>query len=260
MTNWKPAAPTVALAFAMLAPWLVQATAAWAQDEGRGTRRKACGCYVCGTPLFVNFPNMDKDCAGIFAEDACNEPMAALPPQQRADLCGTIKARLNFTSFKDSCPTFASTCGPEQTPAKDPAGGTTALPPSAGPDRDGLADGFGGGPPKGGISPPRLVDLIVGSPGGGKPATAFTVFLDRAACPLPLAADNQPSGPAAAKHVVRGRIVRGDGRVRVEAESSDAAGGAKRGPFTGEAKGEGAAAVASATRAMTKQMNLVCRR
>jgi hypothetical protein len=153
---------------------------------------------------------------------------------------------------------------PDETATKDPpSGGTAALPPS--PDRDGLADGFSGPqpappPPAGGVSPPRLVYLIMGAPGGGKPLVAFTVFLDPAACLVPIANNNQPSEPAAAKHVVRGRIARGDGRVRIEAEASELAGGAKLGSFTGEAEGEDAAAVAKATRAVTEKMKLVCAR
>jgi hypothetical protein len=151
---------------------------------------------------------------------------------------------------------------PEDTAAKNPpSSGTAALPPS--PDRDGLGDGFGGpppAPPTGGISPPRLVYLILGAPSGGKPLVAFTVFLDRAACLVPLANNNQPLQQAAVKHVVRGRIARSDGRVRIEAEASELAGGAKLGPFTGEAEGEDAAAVAKATRAVTEKMKLVCAR
>ena len=100
----------------------------------------------------------------------------------------------------------------------------------------------------------------MGAPSGGKPHIAFTVFLDRAACLVPLANNNQPSEPTAAKHVVRGRIVRSDGRVRIEAEASELAGGAKLGSFTGEAEGEDAAAVAKATRAVTEKMKLVCTR
>ena len=37
-------------------------------------------------------------------------------------------------------------------------------------------------------------------------------------------------------------------------------GGAKLGPFTGEAEGEDAAAVAKATRAVTEKLKLVCAR
>jgi hypothetical protein len=59
---------------------------------------------------------------------------------------------------------------------------------------------------------------------------------------------------------VRGRIVRVDGRVRVEAEASELAGSNKRGPFAGAASGDDATAVARATRSMLKQMDLVCAR
>ena len=154
---------------------------------------------------------------------------------------------------------------PDETATKDTPGvGTATLPPS--PDRDELADGFRDPqsapppPPAGQVSPPRLVYLIMGVPSGGKPVSAFTVFLDRAGCLVPMADNNQPADRAAAKHVVRGRIARGDGRVRIEAEASELAGGAKLGPFTGEADGEDAAAVAKATRALAEKMKLVCAR
>lgn len=202
------------------------------------------------------------DCFGILAADACGEILANIPKEKREGFCQKIKATLKFTSFKDPCPVYAPYCGPEKTAAQDPAnGGAASLPPN--PDRDGLADGFGGpppAPPTGQLSPPRLVYLFMGVPGGGKPVTAFTVFLDGAACLLPLAANNQPSEPAAAKYVVRGRIMHGDGRVRIEAEASALAGGAKLGPVTGEAKGEAAAAVTKATHVLTEKMKLVCAR
>jgi hypothetical protein len=267
MTVGKRSLPAFALVFAMTAVWVVAVPASWAQSkQGKdyGSRKNACGCFVCGTPLYVVFPNADSDCAGILAESACPESLAGLSQEQRQAFCQKVRAAVIFGSFKESCPTLAPYCGPDRPPDKDPAsGGGASLPTPANPDRDGLGDGFGGppsAPPKGGVSPPRLAYLIVGAPGGGKPVTAFTVYLDRAACPLPLAASNQPSDPAAATHVVRGRILRVDGRVRIEAEASDMSGAAKRGPFVGEASGEGAAAVSTATRAMTKQMNLVCRR
>lgn len=138
-----------------------------------------------------------------------------------------------------------------------------ALPPrGSDPDRDGLSDGFGGppgsGPPAGGIPPPRLVYLIKVVPSSGKPLVAFTVWLDRAGCLVPIAANNQPVDKSAAKHVVRGRIVRGEGRVHIEAEASELAGGGKLGKRVGEADGEDTVAVATATRALLKQMNLAC--
>ena len=163
--------------------------------------------------------------------------------------------------------TRCSELPPDETKPPETPSPPAALPPN--PDRDGLADGFGGpppappgpsAPPAGGVSPPRLVYLIMGVPSGGKPVGAFTVFLDRAACLVPIADNNQPADRAAAKHVVRGRISRGDGRVRIEAEANKLAGGAKLGSVFGEAEGEDAAAVVKATRAVVEKMKLVCAR
>ena len=50
--------------------------------------------------------------------------------------------------------------------------------------------------------------------------------------------------------------MRRDGRVHIDAEAQERPGGAKLGPFTGEAEGEDAAAVAKATRAVTEKLNL----
>ena len=263
MKRMKWLAPASALALAASALFASHVPASLAQQGQQfppSSRKPACGCYVCGKLLAVTFE--DKDCYGILAADACGESLANMPKAKRESFCQEVKARVGFTSFKDSCPVYAPYCGSEKTAAQGPAsGGAASLPTN--PDHDGLADGFGGpppAPPTGQLSPPRLVYLIMGVPGGGKPVTAFTVFLDRAACLLPLAANNQPSEPAAAKHVVRGRIMHGDGRVRIEAEASALAGGAKLGPVTGEAKGEDAAAVTKATRVLTEKMKLVCAR
>lgn len=260
MNRTKRVAPAFALAFATSALFVSHVPASLAQQgqaDQSSSRKPACGCFCGGpTPDYVLFG--DEDCAGILTADVCGESLAGLPQEEREGVCQKIKAQRKL----DSCPVFAPYCEPEAEKAPDSAGGGAgSLPPN--PDRDGLADGFGGPPPAsptGVLSPPRLVYLIVGVPAGGKPVTSFTVFLDRAACLLPLNANNQPSAPAAAKHVVRGRIVRGDGRVRIEAEASELTGTTKLGPFTGEAKGEDAAAVTLATRPMLKQMNLVCRR
>jgi hypothetical protein len=149
----------------------------------------------------------------------------------------------------------------ERTP--DPTSGDPASP---NPDRDGLADGFGGpppspsAPPKGQVSPPRLVYLIMGVPGADKPATSFMVWLDQKGCPLALDQNNRLADSAAAKHVVRGKVIHRDGRVRIEAEAQQRPGGAKLGPFTAESEGEDAAAVARATHAAMEKMKLVCAR
>lgn len=152
---------------------------------------------------------------------------------------------------------------PDETKPPETPGPPAVLPPN--PDRDGLADGFGGAPPAppappaGGVSPPRLVYLMM-LPSDDKPVTSFTVWLDRAACPLALDQNNRLADSTAARHVVRGRVIRRDGRVHIEAEAQERPGGAKLGPFTGEAEGEDAAAVAKATRAVTEKLKLICAR
>ena len=148
---------------------------------------------------------------------------------------------------------------PGETDTQQPASGGVAWPPN--PDRDGLEQGFDEPPPA--VPPPmprRLVYLMMLTPGSGKPFTSFTVFLDHAACLVPLTAKNKPLDPAAAQHVVRGRITREGGRIRIEAEANALTGERKLGPFTGEAMGEDATAVAAATRIVLKQMNLACSR
>ncbi len=150
---------------------------------------------------------------------------------------------------------------PEDIASQESPNPGTALPSI--PDGDGLADGFGtpplapSTPPPGGLSPPRLVYLMQW-PSDGKPVTSFTVWLDRNACPLALDQNNRLADSTAAKHVVRGRVIHRDGRVQIEAEAQERPGGARLGPFTGEAEGEDAAAVAKATRAVMENLKLVC--
>lgn len=152
---------------------------------------------------------------------------------------------------------------PGDTATPDPANGGTD--PPAGPDRDGLEQGFYGPPPAAPSAPPaahpsmprRLVYLMPW-PSDGKRTTSFTVWLDHAACPLPLGPDNRLADSSAAKHVVRGKVTRRDGRVHIEADAQQRPGGAKLGPFTAEAEGEDAVAVAKATRDVTEKLKLVC--
>lgn len=227
------------------------------ETERFGSRKPACGCYCGGgTPDYVVF--RDDDCAGILAADVCGQNLASLPPEERAGVCQTVAARRKL----DSCPVFGPYCGTEAGKAPDGASGGAGSAPSRA-DRDGLEDGFGGAPPPSpthGPAPHRLVYLSAGVPTDGKPVTAFTVFLDRAACLLPLDSNHRPLVLADAQHAVRGRIVRGEGRVRIEAEADELRSATTRGPFTGEAKGEDAAAVAAATRALLEKLDLVCRR
>jgi hypothetical protein len=151
---------------------------------------------------------------------------------------------------------------PEETAAPDPTSSDAALPPDV--DRDGLEQGFYGTPPplppvpaRPPRMPHRLAYLLKWS-GDGKPVKSFTVWLDHKGCPLPLDKNNRLTDSTAARHVVRGKVIHHDGRVTIEAEAQRRPGGAKLGPYTGEADGEGAAAVAIATRAMIEKMKLVC--
>ena len=80
------------------------------QQNPPTSRKPACGCYVCGKLDAVEFPDKG-DCAGILAEDACTRSLGSMPPEKREGFCQKIKAKLNFTSFKDSCPAFAA-CEP----------------------------------------------------------------------------------------------------------------------------------------------------
>src|SRR6185436_11655125 len=122
------------------------------------TRKPACGCYCGGgTPDYVVFGN--EDCAGILSADVCGQHMASLPPEERAGVCRTVRARHEL----DSCPALAAACDPAAERAPEgPGGAAASVPPD--PDRDGVADGFGGGaPPAPGTSRPsprRLVDLV----------------------------------------------------------------------------------------------------
>jgi hypothetical protein len=137
---------------------------------------------------------------------------------------------------------------PEETAAPDPAEGSAALPPD--PDRDGLEEGFYGLPPPepslAPAAPPtmprRLVYIAAWGQKGDTQSKTFSVWLDRVACPLPLDQNNRLAESAAARHVVRGKVIRRDGRVKIEAEAQERPGGAKLGPFTGEAEGDDTAA------------------
>lgn len=97
-------------------------------------------------------------------------------------------------------------------------------------------------------------------PEDGNSRKSFTAWLDRAGCALPLDRNNRLANSDAAKHVVRGKVIRSAGRVRIEAEAQARPGGAKLGPFAVEAPGEDSAAMAAATRALTEKMQLVCAR
>lgn len=82
------------------------------QNFPPSSRKPACGCYVCGKLLAVEFPDKAKDCYGILAADACMVQLANMPDKKREGYCQKIKAERGFTSFKDSCPNYAASCEP----------------------------------------------------------------------------------------------------------------------------------------------------
>ena len=96
-------------------------------------RKPACGCYVCGLLLAVNFPNAAKDCAGILATDACPEALSQMPPEARAAACQQLKTKSKGGSLdecmilKHACDTGENPlppgkCEPSRTPWFDPGG------------------------------------------------------------------------------------------------------------------------------------------
>ena len=222
------------------------------------TPSRAQDIICCMTIIKAN-----GDWFGAIRLDNCQDWFNKVPPPTLELLC-TQRNWLTCidTSRCDSLP---------PKPDKPPTTGTgkgPLLPPTTDPERDGVADGFGPKaptpsttPPAGGVSPPRLAYIVrARSSSGGPPLIAFTVFLDRAACAVPLADDGQPAKKEAVAHVVRGRIVHVAGRVRVEAEASPAGGGPPTAKGTGESAGNDRAAVAAATRAAAVAMKLACAR
>lgn len=80
----------------------------------QGTRKPACGCFVCGNLPGMHTVTFDNtDCAGILAEDACTEQLANMPSRQIEAFCRKLENESQFRSFKDSCPVFAPLCEPK---------------------------------------------------------------------------------------------------------------------------------------------------
>ena len=87
--------------------------------QQQGTNRKpACGCYVCGLLLAVNFPNKAPDCVGILATDACPEEIAKMPAETRKAFCRAIKARSKDQSL-DGCLILRHGCETGEDPLPD---------------------------------------------------------------------------------------------------------------------------------------------
>ena len=61
------------------------------QAQQGGTRKPACGCYVCGKLITVEFEN-PGDCAGILAQDACPRYLGSdqASPETRRRFCNHV--------------------------------------------------------------------------------------------------------------------------------------------------------------------------
>lgn len=86
------------------------------QQRRKGTERAPGGCFICG-----NMPGMHTamfegaDWFGTLAWDACPiKTYSEKHPNELKVVCQKIKADLKFTSFKDSCPSLAPYCEPEE--------------------------------------------------------------------------------------------------------------------------------------------------
>ena len=79
------------------------------QISPQGTRKPACGCYVCG-PGYELFDDRDKGCAGILAEGDCPSALSQMPEESRAAFCQRVRTVRKFSSFKEACPGLASVC------------------------------------------------------------------------------------------------------------------------------------------------------
>jgi hypothetical protein len=106
------------------------------QNFPPSNRKPACGCYVCGLLLAVQFPNKDKDCVGILATDACPEELARMPAEQRKAACQLLKAKSKNSSL-DECLILRHACETGENPLPeecnppapwfDPAGDCTNI-------------------------------------------------------------------------------------------------------------------------------------
>src|SRR5687768_586719 len=79
------------------------------------SRHPACGCYVCGLLLSVNFPDKAPDCVGILATDACPVEMAKMPVEKRKAFCKGLKERSKNGSM-DECLILKGACDDDSPP------------------------------------------------------------------------------------------------------------------------------------------------
>lgn len=105
------------------------------QQFPESNRKPACGCYVCGLLLSMEFPNKDPKCYGILATDACPQELSRLPAETRKTFCRQLKARSKGGSLdgclilKHACETgedpLPEKCNPPRTPWFDPMANCT---------------------------------------------------------------------------------------------------------------------------------------
>ena len=87
------------------------------QNFPPSTRYPACGCYVCGLLLSVNFPNKAQNCAGILATDACPVELAKMTVGTRKAFCKQLRERSNNASL-DECLILKGACESEDAPTE----------------------------------------------------------------------------------------------------------------------------------------------
>ena len=127
-------AATILLTFvlAIFAVGLVGSPSLGQQQFPETNRKPACGCYVCGLLLAVNFPNKAPDCVGILATDACPQEISKMPAETRKAFCQQIKAKSKDKSL-DGCLVLKHACetGEDPLPEKCEPPGAPWLGPSS---------------------------------------------------------------------------------------------------------------------------------
>lgn len=100
--------PSIALAIVVGLGFVGQVSYAQ-QRFPESNRKPACGCYVCGLLLAVEFPNKDPKCYGILAADACPQELSRLPAETRAAYCQLVKEKSKGKSL-DACRSLKNVC------------------------------------------------------------------------------------------------------------------------------------------------------
>ncbi len=123
--------PSIALAV-VVGLGLVEWPASSQQRLPATNRKPACGCYVCGLLLAVEFPNKDPQCYGILATDACPQELSRLPAETRRTFCQQVKAKSKNKSL-DECLSLRSACE-DPTPAPRTSTNEVPVAPRVSPD------------------------------------------------------------------------------------------------------------------------------